>query len=438
MSERLTFVATCDLVAVTRGRSFPSAEYATRAAAGVGWVPADLALTTFGAIADPNRFGSLGDTRIVPVDAARVVLPAWADHPATDLVLGSIVESDGRPWSCCPRTALAEAVARLEALGIRLRVSFEQEFGLADLPGTAPPFSVEAHRLVEPFGSDLVGHLAEAGLEPETWLPEYGEGQYEITLRPTDPVTAADRAILLRALVRDLAMAHGWRATFAPLVRPDAVGNGVHIHLSLWDLDGHPRTLEPGLDPATGSPSEVSLRFAAGIVDHAPAVVAWTAPSVVSSLRFGPHRWSAAAAFVGRQNREAMIRLCPTLSIGGTDAARSANLEFRAADATANPWLALAAIIRAGIDGLERHLPPAVIVDGELEAIAAEDRERRGVRELPVDMESGLVALEADAVAASWFAADLTATHIAIRRTEAALLADLDPEARCRRYSDVL
>ena len=400
-------------------------------------MPADLALTTFGDIASPNPFGSLGDLRLLPVDSARITLPARQGRPATELVLATTVEPDGTPWACCPRTALVAAVAALEASGVRMVASFEQEFslaGLGDDAAGAPPFSIEAHRLAEPFGSELVDRLADAGLEPETWLPEYGQGQYEITLRPTDPVSAADRAILVRALVRDLAVAHGLRASFAPLGRPDGIGNGTHIHLSLWDPSGRPITIvQDGseLSATTGS-------FVAGIVEHAPALIAWTAPSVISSLRLAPHRWSAAAAFVGRQNREAMLRLCPLITLAGGDPGTSANVEYRAADATANPWLALAAIIRAGLDGLERSLPSPPIVDRELETIDQAERERLGIGSLPLDMESTLVALEADGAAASWFAPDLLATHLAIRRTELAILAVASAEERCRRYALVI
>jgi glutamine synthetase len=440
MTDRLTFIATCDLVALTRGRALRSDEYERRRAAGVGWVPADLALTTFGDIASPNPFGSLGDLRLLPDDRARIVLPAVAGRPPTDLVLADIVETDGSPWACDPRAALADALRRLEARGLRLVASFEQEFGLTpgDGPaggriGSAAPFSLEAHRWAEPFGSELVGILADQGLAPETWLPEYGAGQYEITLAPTDGLLAADRAILVRAVVRDLASAQSMHATFAPLVRPEAVGNGVHIHLSLWDLDGTPVTLD-----ATGALTGPAGSFSSGIVDHAAALVGWTAPSVVSALRLAPHRWSSAAAFVGRQNREAMLRICPVPTVGGGDPLAAANLEFRACDATANPWLALAAVVRAGLDGLDRALSAPAVVDGELDALDDETRDRLGIRPLPVDLEGALAAIESDDVAVGWFAPDLLATHLAIRRTELAILAGATPEERCRRYADVV
>jgi len=438
---RLAFIATCDLVALTRGRAIKARELAARRRTGVGWVPADLALTTFGDIADPNPFGSLGDIRLIP-DGTAAVLPAVGDRPATELVLASIVEPDGTPWACDPRTALAGAVKALDATGLHLQVAFEQEFTLLGPGGrvgptpagtpTPPPFSVDAFRAAEPFGSELVLALALAGLEPENWLPEYGAGQFEITVAPADPLTAADRAILVRAIVRDVASAHGLRATFVPLLRHDAVGNGVHVHLSLWDPDGRPVTLDRDFDLTTPAG-----RFAAGILAHAPALIGWSASSVISSMRLAPHRWSSAAAFLGRQNREAMLRICPVVTLG-SDGLAGANLEFRAADATTNPWLVLAALIRAGLDGLTRELPSPAVLDMELDALDAAGRERFGVRELPRTQADALAAIEADEAALGWFAPDLVATHLGIRRTEAALLAALTPDEQCARYADVL
>jgi glutamine synthetase len=441
LAERLTFIATCDLVAITRGRSLRSSELASRRSTGVGWVPADLALTTFGDITDPNPFGSLGDIRLIP-DGASAVLPAVSGRPETEVVLASIVEPDGTPWRCDLRTALVDAVRALDATGLHLKVAFEQEFTLLSPDGrvgaapigvpTPPPFSLEAYRLAEPFGSELVAALMDADLEPETWLPEYGAGQFEITIAAADPITAADRAILVRALTRDLATAHGLRASFVPLLRPDAVGNGVHVHLSLWDADDRPVTLDTGHDLTMPAG-----RFAAGILAHASALIGWTAPSVISSIRLAPHRWSSAAAFLGRQNREAMLRICPVATIAD-DGLAGANLEYRAADATANPWLVLAALIRAGLDGLTRELPAPRVVEGELEALGADERARLGIALLPPSLEAALAAIEDDAAAGGWFAPDLLATHLAIRRTELAILADATPEERCLRYADVI
>ena len=434
MAGSLTFIGTCDLVAITRGRAIRSEEFASHLRRGVGWVPADLAQTTFGSLAVPNPFGVMGDIRLLPVESAECRLPGLAGRPSTQLVLADIVHPDGRAWECCPRHALVEAVCDLdERFGLRVVAAFEQEFTLRGLTPDVP-FSIEAHRVAEPFGSELVEALHASGFQPETWLPEYGVGQYEITIGPADALTAADRAILVRAIARDLAASHGMRAMFAPLVRPDAVGNGVHVHLSLWDRAGRPVTL----DPETRQPSTHAQRFVAGILAHAPALVAWTAPSVVSSIRLAPGRWSSAAAFFGNVNREALVRLCPLTTLGDVSALEMANVEYRACDATANPWLVLAALIRAGIDGLQRELPPPPLVEGDLDAVDPAERERLGIVDLPRDLEAAQAALEEDAVASSWFAPQLLATHLSIRRTEARQLEGMTAEERCRRYADVI
>lgn len=434
MSAPLTVIATCDLASITRGRGVRGEDAAARHRGGVGWVPANLALTTFGPIATPNPFGSLGDLRLLPVEATRVRLPALGDRPATDLVLGDLVHPDGWPWACCPRRALIDAAERLrERTGLTLKVAFEQEVALVGIDPAAP-FSIEAFRLAEPFGSRLMETLAANGLAPENWLPEYGHGQYELTLEPADPVTAADRAILSRAIVRDLAAAHGLRAVFSPLVRPDAVGNGTHIHLSLWDRDGRPVTL----DRETLEPSAVMGRFAAGVLAHAGALIGWTAPSAISSIRLRPHRWSAGAAFFGRQNREALLRLCPLPTLGGAPPLHAANVEYRAADATANPWLALAALILAGTDGIVRELPAPPVIDGEIDTLDDAARARLGITDLPGDLAAALGAIEADAVARGWFAPDLVTTHLAVRRAELAMLEGATDTEACERYGRVI
>ncbi|MEU0572641.1 glutamine synthetase, partial [Nonomuraea sp. NPDC005983] len=224
------FVATCDLAGQTRGRAVPASREDAVLRGGTGWVPADLALTCFGPIAE-NPFGSTGDLRLLPDPGTRVDVPADGDVPGTRLYLAGQELPDGTPWECCPRGFLAAAVAELAGLGLTPVASFEHEFTLDGLPSSLP-FSFDRYRTAEPFGSDLVALLESNGFAPETWLPEYGEAQHEITLAPAGALQAADRAVLLRELVRDLARRRGLRACFAPILHPDGSGNGVHIHLS--------------------------------------------------------------------------------------------------------------------------------------------------------------------------------------------------------------
>ncbi|RVU19987.1 glutamine synthetase [Streptomyces antnestii] len=435
MSDPATvFVATCDLSGQVRGRAVPHSDEEDVLRTGTGWVPANLGITSFGPIAPGTPFGSTGDLRLLPAEATRTDVPADPDTgtPGLRLYLADQTGLDGEPWACCPRTFLRTALDDLrETTGLSVTASFEHEFTLEGLPPTRP-FSLQRLRAAEPFGSDLLALLDGAGLRPENWLPEYGDDQFEITLRPADALTAADRAVLLRELVRDLATRRGLRACFAPLPDPAGSGNGVHIHLSLQDADGRPVLHDP---TRPGSLSEPGARFAAGILRHARALTAWTAPSPTSSLRLTPHRWSVGGVFLAERNREALLRICPTSRLGGGDPARQFNLEYRAADATANPWLALGVLVRAGLAGL--HGDPDGYPEPRVWPESADESDLAEVPALPRTLPEALDALEADKVASSWFDPDLLATHLAVRRSELDRLDGLDDAARARETARV-
>jgi glutamine synthetase len=417
-AARTVFVGTCDLSGQYRGRAVPYSRHQSVLDHGTGWVPANLALTCFGPIAEPNAFGSVGDLRLLPDPATGV------EHDGVLLYLATQSTTDGEPWHACPRAMLVGTLERLQReTGLRVLASFEHEFTLR---GTAATSAMTFGRLraADAFGTALVDLLEAAGLEPENWLPEYGDAQYEITLRPADGLVAADRAVLLRELVRDLSRRHGLSATFAPLLDPEAVGNGVHVHLSLRDADGRPALYDPA---RPGGLSELGARFCAGVLRHAPALTALTAASPVSFLRLRPHRWSSGGAFLGERNREALLRISPTVRMAGADPAAQFNVEYRAADGTANPWLTLGAVVAAGLQG---------ILDGYDEP-TVHTSEPTGVPPLPGSLEEALDALGADAVAASWFDPTLLSTYVSVKRAELAALDGLKDADRCQRLADV-
>jgi glutamine synthetase len=420
------FVATCDLVGHVTGRSVPAERHDALLRSGVGWLPADLAMTTFGQIIAGTPFTSRGDLRLMPDAASGVDVPADGEHPALRLYLGDLTDLDGQPWDCCPRSFLRRTLADLRReTGLRVVASFEHEFVLHGLPASLP-LSLRRHRDAEPFGHDLVRLLTACGMEPETWLPEYGAQQFEITLAPSDGLVAADRAVLLRELVRDLALRRGLSASFAPLQDEAGTGSGVHVHLSFVDEQGEPVLLD---DSRPGRLSRTGARFAAGLLHHAPAVMAWTAPSPVSFLRLAPDRWSAGAVFLGVADREALLRICPTTSADPMGAAKQFNLEYRAADATANPWLTLAVVLQAGLAGITGG-------DACPEPVVWETTPRSGeVPGMPGSVEEALCALESDSVATSWFPPDLLRTHLGVRRHDDAALADLPVAERVARIT---
>lgn len=392
MEGALDLIATADLAGICRGRAVPAGT-----ASSVGWVPANLAINCFATLAD-NPFGSVGDLRIHADPATAVPLPS-SGAPVT-LMLGDLRNPDGTEWECCLRTLLRRTLDELRAqTGLVVRASFEHEFvlGSADRPGQ--PFAVQTLLAGEPFGSQLVAALARAGLEPENWLPEFGRDQWEVTVRPADGLAAADRAILLREIVRATARLTGRTVSFSPVPPGCGSTSGAHIHFSLWTADGEPVT---GGDGEHGL-SKTAAAFASGILDHAPAVLAFTAPSVVSYHRLGPGHWSADNPRLAARDREALLRIPGPVATTG--AAAQPHLEFRAADSTANPWLALAALVRVGLAG--------VTGEGPVPAVSAK-------LAFPQSLNQALSALERDPVLSTWLPADLLSTYLSLKRAELA------------------
>ncbi|WP_462418972.1 type I glutamate--ammonia ligase [Kytococcus sp. Marseille-QA3725] len=425
----LTFVATSDLTAITKGRALPTDQL--RPGETTGWVPANIGIGTGGHIAEKIPFGSTGDLRLRPDSTASYPITGVSGKPDTTVVFADVITTGGDPWDCCPRTFLRDTVKALQAeLGVTVKASFEHEFMDRDANDTHHPFSWRSHRAAEPLGSRVVTSMQAAGLEPENWLPEYGLHQYEVTMRPTDPVSAADRAIVVRDLVRDVFASAGHRASFTPMLIPGESGNGVHVHFSLSDADGRNVFFD---DSRPGRLSETGGQFAAGILQRARSLAALFAPLSASYLRLRPNQWASAGIFVGLHNREALLRLCPTVEIGGRDPEPQLHLEFRGGDAGANPWLLLGIVLRAGLEGVRQGVEPALVREGEVDLSDSS----AGIPDFPHSLEEALELFAGDEEVRGWFAPDLVETFLTIKREELAEVASLSDSETCEWYARV-
>ena len=415
-TEPLVFAGICDWAGLVRGKAFPEADLAVRLNKGVGYTYSNIMMSCFGPIYT-TPFGTGGDLIIRPDPDTRVAVE-FGDGTSERFYLGDILHTDGSRFECCPRSFLHRAIEALAAQGLRVMASFEQELvytGVEERPGAT--YALDAYRRQGRFGEALTAALRQAGLKPDSFLPEYGPRQYEVTVAPEPALKAADAAVIVREMARAVAWRLSERAVFAPMLAPDGVGNGTHIHLSLWDGD------EPVThDPAT--PTGISARaapFFAGMLAHVPAIAAFTVPSVASYYRLTPNRWAPVHADLAVQDRGAALRVAPIFTTASEAAARQFNVEFRVADASACPYLALGALIWAGLDGLARNLALP-------EAAAAL---------LPRSLGESLDALQADTAAATWWSGTAMSAYLAFKRAEIAALAGMDAAAICTRYAAV-
>lgn len=435
MTGGIIMACTCDIAGQVRGKGFPAADWQARQRRGVGWTPTNLLITAFGPIGD-SPWGSFGDLLLVPDPAAKIHVRLDAAGGAEHFAMGDIQEMDGSPWSCCPRHFLKSALDALEnEFGLRLLAAFEHEFFYSGGDaGREHRYGLEAYRRQGRFAEGLFDALAQAGCEPETFMAEYGVGQYEATVSPAIGMAAADQAVFLRELTRAVARHGNEQASFVPKAAPDKVGNGVHIHMSLIDGGGKPVNYDPAAEQGL---SERLAQFSAGIVAQAPTLVALTAPSVISYLRMVPHTWSAAWNNLGYRDREACLRICPVFEGPGADPAAAMNVEFRAADATASPYIALGALVWAGLEGLRQKMPLPPVIAQDPETLGEAKREKLNLRRLPQSLPAALDELAANEAAKRWMGPVFHDAYLRHKRFEASLMADLSPEEQCQAYAEV-
>jgi glutamine synthetase len=371
--------------------------------------------------APPTGEAPVGDQRILP-DLDRLVVlaaqPGWAWAP------GDRFEQTGEPHVHDSRLLLQRITKEWAERGVDIRAAFEVEWVVSSgetkgfLPAAVgPAYGLARLADASDYCREVLEALASQGVSVEQLHPEYAPGQFELSVASESPVHAADTSVLVRQTVRAVGVRRGYRTSFSPKVDIAGVGNGGHVHLSLW-RDG--ANLMSGGSGRYGL-TEEGASFAGGVLAHLPALLAIGAPSVASYLRLVPQHWAGAYACWGLENREAALRLV-TGSAGSQSWA--ANLEVKCFDLHANPYLTLAALLAAGSDGTA--LPDPVDVDPA--ALGDEELERRGVARLPVTLHESLDAFTADPVLLNAFGKPLVDAIAAVRESELGLFVGASPE----------
>jgi glutamine synthetase len=380
---------------IPRSRTVPIDQLPVAGQRGVGITPLFAVFSSLDGITfghDPLSTPS-GDIRLMPVTERLVRL---AGQPGFAWVPGRQVAADGSPWPYDPRGALERQLRRAAERGLEFRAGYEMEFQLSDAsspvdgdeprpPHAVPSYGPAALLAVDAFAEQLMRDMKANGIRIGQFHAEYGPGQYELSIAAADPVTAADHQLLARQTIHAAAQAHSLRASFAPLVTPGQIGNGWHLHTSV---------ARDGVNVLSGGGahgmSTDGAAYVAGLLRDLPAIVAVTAPSLPSLQRRRPGYWCGAYGFWGIENREAALRFVPSTPLLGAD---HANVELKPSDATANPYLALTALIAAGIGGIDDglELPPPVQEDPATWPDAK--RVANGIHSLPTSVEEQIDAL---------------------------------------------
>lgn len=414
---RFVFV---DHAGIPKGKAVYRDGFEGRARAGVGLAKGVLALDPSGALQPDSGLSPVGECRLVPDLSTLTPLPFV---PGQAMVACDMTEPDATtPWDGCPRGALKRALGRLDERGYGAVASYEAEFYVRGPEGPLDRTPYAASFALTPaadFMVELAGALTEMGIGPEQCHAEVGHGNLELSVGETGALAAADRRVMVLEAVRGVAHRMGLEVTMAPKPYLDQAGNGHHLHVSLYEGE------TPVLFDPSGALNDAGAGFVAGLLEHMPALMAFTAPSPNSYQRLAPGMWASAFAAYGLDNREAAVRLASP--VAGRETA-TANVEIKPVDATCNPYLALAAVLAAGTDGMNRGLDPGEPAMVDPATLDDDERAARNIRPLPASPDEALDALESDRVLLEALGEPLVRAHVAVARAQAATAKEMSPE----------
>jgi len=339
------------------------------------------------------------DMRLVPDPETFSVLPWRADEESgAARLICDIVDTDGEPFEGGPRQVLKSVLAEAEEMGYSVSIGPEPEFFLfkkdEDGNATTEPhdnggyFDLAPKDLASDVRKDIIFTLEEMGFEIEASHHEVAEGQHEINFKYDDALTTADNIATFRAVVRAVAEQHDLHATFMPKPIAEINGSGMHSHISLFDEQGNNVFAD---DDDEFNLSETAYQFMGGFLEHAPAFTAVTNPTVNSYKRLVPGYEAPIYVAWSDTNRSALIRVPDAAGV-------SARFEIRSPDPSCNPYLAMASLIAAGLDGIKNDADPGEPVREDIYEFDEQKREEYGIDTLPPNLGRAIDAFEDDEV----------------------------------------
>ena len=300
-----------------------------------------------------------------------------------------VLQPDGTPYEGDPRYVLKRALQRASDMGFTYYVGPELEYFYFKEPDGRPQildrggyFDLTPLDIASDLRRETVLTLEQMGIGVEYSHHEVAPSQHEIDLRYTDALTMADSAMTYRLVVKEIALKHGVYATFMPKPLFRENGSGMHTHQSLFRGDKN-AFFSPESDDHL---SDEARHFIAGLLRHAPDITAVTNQWVNSYKRLVPGYEAPIYLTWARRNRSDLIRV-PVYKPGKENATR---IEYRCPDPACNPYLAFAAMLAAGLDGIEKKYECPPPVEENVYEMSIEERERRGIAQLPGDLDDAV------------------------------------------------
>ncbi|WP_455662495.1 type I glutamate--ammonia ligase [Pradoshia sp.] len=327
-----------------------------------------------------------------------VIFPWTAEKGKVARLICDIYNPDGTPFAGDPRANLKRVLAQMEELGFtNFNLGPEPEFFLFKLDQAGEPtlelndkggyFDLAPTDLGENCRRDIVLELEEMGFEIEASHHEVAPGQHEIDFKYADAITACDQIQTFKLVVKTIARKHGLHATFMAKPLFGVNGSGMHCNLSLF---------KDGVNAFYNKEGELEMsdtarQFIAGIIEHAPAFTAVTNPTVNSYKRLVPGYEAPCYVAWSARNRSPLIRIPASRGL-------STRVEVRSVDPTANPYLAMAVLLSAGLDGIRNNKQAPAPIDRNIYVMNAAERAELGIKDLPATLYQALEALQGDEV----------------------------------------
>ncbi len=333
------------------------------------------------------------DMNLMPDPETFVLFPWKPKDGAVARLICDVYNPDGTPFAGCPRSQLKRVLEEAKNMGYTMNAGPEAEFFLFHVDAEGRPtltthdqagyFDLAPSDLGENARRDMVLTLTEMGFEIEASHHEVAPGQHEIDFKYNDALATADNLITFRSVVRTIAQRHGLHASFMPKPIFGINGSGMHTHQSLFRGD------QNAFNDPNGEfgLSSTAMHYIAGILEHSPAITAVANPTVNSYKRLVPGYEAPVYIAWSQRNRSPLVRIPARRG-------QSTRMELRSPDPTANPYLALAVMLKAGLDGIRKNMEPSASEERNIYEMTVQERKERSIGTLPSSLEEALLALK--------------------------------------------